>query len=106
MLPLVLLLVLNGEVVAHHNEVTVFLSVLKGNTKDVSKDIKTGSPLALRIIDLKCCSAIEEFEEVQSLDDLSDGLLLKTLVSSKVSHIGTAEHTLDQKAVILLHSIR
>lgn len=90
MLPLLLLLVFHGEVVAHHDEVTVLVRVLKRHTKDVSKGVKTGSPLALRIIDLECCSAVEEFEEVHSLDDLSDGLLLKTLVPSQVPHIGAA----------------
>jgi len=105
-LPLLLLLVLHREVVAHHNKITVILSVLKGYTKDVSEGVQTGSSLALRVIQLQLCCTVEEFEEVHSLDDAADGFLLKRLVSFKVTHVRAAEHTFDQEFVVGLHAIR
>jgi len=75
-LPLVLLLVLEREIVAHHNEVSVLVCVLQSHSQDVSESVETGSSLTLSIVHLKCCGAVEELQEVQSLDNSADSLFL------------------------------
>jgi len=104
--PLLLLLVLQREVVAHDNKITIILSVLEGYTEDVSKDIKTGSLLALRVNTLHSCGVVEEFEEVHGLDDATNSFLLHRLISSKVAHVSAADHALDQEFVVGLHTAR
>ena len=63
-LPLLLLLVLESEIVAHHDKVSVLISVLKSDSQDVSEGIQARASFALRIINLKRRGTVKELEEV------------------------------------------
>ena len=105
MSPLLLLLVLDGEVVTHHDEVTVVLSVLECDSKNITEDIKTGSSLTLGIVNLHFGCTVEELEEVKRFDDAADGFLFETLVSFQVAHVSTTKHAFDQELVVLSHTV-
>ena len=104
-LPLFLLLVLEGEIVAHDDKVTVLVRVLESDARDVSEGVEAGSSLALGIVDFECGGSVKELEEVESLDDRANGLLLEVLVSAQVAHIGPREHPFDQETVVSLHAV-
>lgn len=106
MAPLVLLLVLNSEVVAHDDKISVLISVLESATKDVSEDVEAWSAFALSVVKDKRCSTVKELEEVHSLDDSADDEILLLLVAVVVSHVGSGDDSFDQKAVRVAHSSR
>lgn len=104
-LPLVLLLVFQHEVVAHHDQVSIVVSVFECATKNVSKYVQTGSSLTLVVVDLHSGVAIEELEEVHCLDNATDGVFFLGLIASKVSVVCPADHALDEQLVIHGHAV-
>ena len=95
LLPLVLLLVFNHKSVAHHNKVSVLVSMPQSYTQDIAEGIQTGPSVAFIIGNFQGCLAIEKLEEVEGLNDAFDGFLLKNLVASVVSVVGATEHSFD-----------
>lgn len=104
MLPLVLLLVLNDEVVLHNNQVTIVLSVLQGNSKDVAEDIEAGSSLTLSVVHFQSSAAVKELEEVHSLNNFTQSLILKDAVSAMLHKVSTSKNSFDNEARLSLHT--
>lgn len=95
MLPLVLGVVFDDEVVAHDHQVSVFVSVLQGAAENVAEGIEAGSALAIGVVNLESGALVKEFEEVHSLDNVSDRILLLGNVSLELAHVSSANNTFD-----------
>lgn len=105
MLPLVLLLVFNDKVVTHDNQVTVMLGVLKSYAQDVTESIKTGTSLALSIVSFDSRIAVEEFQEVHSLENGANSLLFISFDIFVVTHVSPLQDAFNEQAVVLGHTL-
>jgi len=63
------------------------LSVLKSHTQDVAESIETRTSLALSIVSFDSRIAVEEFQEVHSLENGANSLLLISLDIFVVAHV-------------------
>jgi len=104
-LPLVLLLVFKDKVVAHDNQVTVMLGVLESYTQNVAESIETGTSLALSIIGLDSRIAVEEFQEVHSLENGANSLLFISFDIFVVTHVSPLQDAFNKQTVVLGHTL-
>ena len=72
------------------------IRMLQSDTQDIAEGIQAGSAITFIIVNFQGSLAIEKFEEVEGLDDASDGFLLKNLIASVVSEVSATEHSFDQ----------
>lgn len=63
------------------------LSVLKSHTQDVAESIETRTSLALSIVSFDSRIAVEEFQEMHSLENGANSLLLISLDIFVVAHV-------------------
>ena len=63
------------------------LSVLKSHTQDVAESIETRTSLALSIVSFDSRIAVEKFQEVHSLENGANSLLLISLDIFVVAHV-------------------
>lgn len=63
------------------------LSVLKSHSQDVAESIETRTSLALSIVSFDSRIAVEKFQEVHSLENGANSLLLISLDIFVVAHV-------------------
>ena len=95
LLPLVFLLVFNHESVAHHDKVSILVSMPQSYSQYIAEGIQTGPSVAFIVSNFQGCFGIENLEEVEGLNDAFDGFLLKNLIASVVSVVSATEHSFD-----------
>jgi len=106
MVPPLLLLILNDEVVTHYNEVTVNFSVTHTFSHNIAKCIETRSKLSWLIFCIQFVGVLEESQEPHWFNNLNEVLLQQFSVAVQVRIVNSHKQPLSQGFVSVAHSSR